>query len=210
MYRIMLIGNTVQNVVISYSSLKIYEKDFWILNNLHMVAVFRLAEKPDLKVSPEEIKQYLKDLKSGDEKSRAVAAYMLGTHGKEDKKIKQALFKALKDKNWEVRKWAALSLGEMGNRDSQLLPILIGIMKRDNSKEFKSHAAVILGELEKRAIPAIPELSTALKDENARVREWANWALNRIAGEMPSYRTNYPEERPSLKERLRFAEKDEE
>lgn len=175
-----------------------------------MLAVFRLAEKPDLKVSPEEIKQYLKDLKSGDEKSRAVAAYMLGTHGKDDKKIKQALTKALKDKNWEVRKWAALSLGEMGNRDSRLLPILIGIMKRDNSKEFKSHAAVILGELEKRAIPAIPELSVALKDENARVREWANWALNRIAGERPSYRVKYPEDRPTLKERLRFTEKDEE
>lgn len=172
--------------------------------------MFRLTEKPDLKVSPEEIKQYLKDLKSGDEKSRAVAAYMLGTHGKDDKKIKQALTKALKDKNWEVRKWAALSLGEMGNRDSQLLPILIDIMKRDNSKEFKSHAAVILGELEKRAIPAIPELSVACQDENARVREWANWALNKIAGERPSYRSNYPEERPSLKERLRFAEKDEE
>jgi len=173
-----------------------------------MVAVFRLAEKPDLKVSPEEIKQYLKDLKSGDEKSRAVAAYMLGTAGKDDKKIKQALVKSLKDKNWEVRKWAALSLGEMGNRDSQLLPILIGIMKRDNSKEFKSHAAVILGELEKRAIPAIPELSVALQDDNARVREWANWALNRIAGERPSYRSNYPEERPSLKDRLRFSEKE--
>jgi HEAT repeat protein len=172
--------------------------------------VFRLVEKPDIKINPEEIKQYLKDLKSGDEKSRAVAAYMLGTAGKEDKKIKQALSKALKDKNWDVRKWAALSLGEMGDRDSQLLPILIDIMKRDNSKEFKSHAAVILGELEKRAIPAIPELSVALHDENTRVREWANWALNRIVGDRPSYRVKYPEERPSLKERLRFSEKEEE
>jgi len=172
--------------------------------------VSRLAELPDPELSPEEIKQYLKDLKSGDNKTRAVAAYMLGTAGKKDEKIKKALVKALKDKDWEVRKWAALSLGEMGDRDSQLLPILIQIMKRDNSKEFKSHAAVILGELEKRAIPAIPELSVALKDENARVREWANWALNRIAGKQPSYRANYPEERPSLKERLRFKEKEEE
>ncbi|GAH01053.1 unnamed protein product, partial [marine sediment metagenome] len=58
--------------------------------------------------------------------------------------------------------------------------------------------------------PAIPELSVALKDENARVREWANWALNKIAGERPSYRVKYPEDRPTLKERLRFTEKDEE
>ena len=67
--------------------------------------MFRLAEKPDLKVSPEEVKQYLKDLKSGDEKSRAVAAYMLGTAGKENKKIKQALIKALKDKICLPKEW---------------------------------------------------------------------------------------------------------
>ncbi len=175
----------------------------------NLLAVSRLAEKPDPQLSPDEIKQYLKDLKSGDNKTRAVAAYMLGTAGKTNDKIKKALFKSLKDKDWEVRKWAALSLGEMGNRDSELLPILISIMKRDNSKEFKSHAAVILGELEKRAIPAIPELTNALKDDNVRVREWANWALNRIAGRQPSYRVQYPEERPSLKERLRFSEKEE-
>lgn len=158
----------------------------------------------------EDIKRYLKDLKTGDTKSRAIAAYMLGTLGKTDKSIKKSLTEALDDKNWEVRKWAALSLGEMGERDSQLIPILIDVLKRDDSKEFRSHAAIILGELEKRAIPAIPVLHNALQDDNSRVREWANWALNKIVGEKPCYRVNYPEERPSLSDRIRTVREKEE
>jgi HEAT repeat protein len=156
-------------------------------------------------MSREDIKQYLKDLKTGDTKSRAIAAYMLGTQGKNDKSIKKSLTKALNDKNWEVRKWAALSLGEMGERDSQLIPILIDVLRRDDSQEFRSHAAIILGELEKRAISAIPVLSNALQDENSRVRDWANWALNKIAGDQHRYRVKPPPERPSLKDRIRTA-----
>ncbi|MHA1220607.1 MAG: HEAT repeat domain-containing protein [Candidatus Heimdallarchaeota archaeon] len=167
-----------------------------------------MEEKPKTKLSREEIKQYLKDMKSGDDASRAVAAYMLGTLGKTDKSVKRSLQKALTDNNWEVRKWAALSLGEIGEKDSQLIPILIGILKREDSKEFRSHAAIILGELEKRAAPAIPDLHVALQDENTRVREWASWALNKIAGEQLRYRTKYPEERPSLKGRIRVVRKE--
>ena len=166
-----------------------------------------LEKEQSSKISQEEIKKYLKDLNSGDTKSRAIAAYMLGTLGKTDKKIKDSLTKALKDDDWEVKKWAALSLGEMGEKDSKLVPILIDVLKRDDSKEFRSHAAVILGELEQRAIPAIAVLGEALKDDSTRVREWANWALNKIAGNRPSYRVNYPTERPSLKEKIRTIHK---
>jgi HEAT repeat protein len=161
-----------------------------------------------IKLTSEDIKRYLKDLKTGSDKERAVAAYMLGTVGKVDKKIRLALTKALRDDDWEVRKWAALSLGEIGERDSQLIPILIDVLRRDDSKEFRSHAAIILGELEKRAIPAIPVLNNALQDENSRVREWANWALNKIAGEPPRYRVEYPEERPKLSDRIRVVRKE--
>lgn len=159
---------------------------------------------PQAQMSREEVKQYLKDLKSGDTKSRAVAAYMLGTISKEDKNIRQSLIKALKDKNWEVRKWAALSLGEMGERDSQLIPILIQILRRDDSKEFRSHAAIILGEFEKRAVPAIPSLNDAMKDDNTRVREWACWAINKIAGQTSCFDREPSEIRPKLSDRLRI------
>ncbi|NHK31864.1 MAG: HEAT repeat domain-containing protein [Asgard group archaeon] len=169
-----------------------------------------LEDEAKSQMSREDIKQYLKDLKTGDTKSRAIAAYMLGTLGKTDKNIKKSLTKALHDKNWEVRKWAALSLGEMGERDSQLIPILVDVLRRDDSKEFRSHAAIILGELEKRAISAIPVLSNALQDDNSRVREWANWALNKIAGEKLRYRVEQPTERPSLSDRIRIVRKDEE
>ncbi|MBN1330274.1 MAG: HEAT repeat domain-containing protein [Candidatus Heimdallarchaeota archaeon] len=165
-------------------------------------------DKLKIQLTRDEVKKYLRDLKDGDINSRAVAAYMLGTSGKLDKKIKQSLMRALKDKDWEVRKWAALSLGEIGERDSLLVPILASILKRDDSKEFRSHAAIILGELEKKSIPAIPALSDAIRDENTRVREWACWALNKIAGEASCLKPTYPEERPKLSERIRFTEKE--
>lgn len=167
-----------------------------------------MVEEVSKKVSREEIKGYLKDLKTGDTKSRAVAAYMLGTLGKKNENIRKALVGALRDDNWEVRKWAALSLGEIGEKDSQLVPILIDILKRDDSKEFRSHAAVMLGELEKAAIPAMPVLHQASQDENTRVRDWACWAIGRIVGEKSNFRTNYPEERPKLSERIRIVRKE--
>ncbi|HUT80249.1 MAG TPA: HEAT repeat domain-containing protein [Candidatus Bathyarchaeia archaeon] len=165
-------------------------------------------EKPTVQLSRDEIKKYLRNLKDGDTKSRAVAAYMLGASGKMNKSIKKSLMKALNDKDWEVRKWAALSLGEIGERDSILVPILASILRRDDSKEFRSHAAIILGELEKKSVPAIPALSAALQDENTRVREWACWALNKIAGEASCLKPVYPEERPKLSDRIRFTEKE--
>jgi len=163
-----------------------------------------LADKTSLKKSQKEVKQYLKDLRSDDLSVRANAAYMLGVLGKNDKSVKRSLTKALKDPSWEVRKWAALSLGEIGDRESTLIPTLIEILKRDDSTEFKSHAAVILGELEKRAASAIPALHQALQDENKRVRDWAIWALQKISGEKPRYRQQFELERPKLSERLRF------
>jgi len=160
-------------------------------------------------VDRKDVKQYLKDLKTGDKRERAIAAYMLGTMSKNDKAIRKSLLDALNDKNWEVRKWAALSLGEIGEKDSKLVPILIDVLKRDDSKEFKTHAAVILGELEKRAITAMPTLHEASLDENDRVREWACWALNKIAGEQPSFKSNnYPSERPKLSDRIRIVRKE--
>lgn len=162
-----------------------------------------LAVEEKTKISREDAKQYLKDLRSGDKEKRAIAAYMLGMIGKDDPKIKRALNKALKDKDWDVRKWAALSLGEIGERDTELMPILMDIIRRDDSKEFRTHAVIILGELEKRAIPSISVLQYALQDENTRVREWTCWALNKIAG-VESYRE--PEERPKLRDRVRVVE----
>ena len=167
-----------------------------------------LEDKTKLKISREEIKRYLKDLKTGDAKSRAVAAYMLGTIGRTDKSIKKHLTKALNDKNWEVRKWAALSLGEIGEKNTQLIPIMIQILKREDSKEFRSHAAIILGELQQKAIPALPSLHEASRDENTRVREWATWALNEILGNKLNSRSVPTAERPSLSERIRFAKKE--
>ncbi|MHA1366983.1 MAG: HEAT repeat domain-containing protein [Candidatus Heimdallarchaeota archaeon] len=154
-----------------------------------------MAVEEKTKVSQDDAKQYLKDLRSGDKEKRAIAAYMLGIIGKDNPKIKRALTKALRDKDWDVRKWAALSLGEIGERETELIPILMDIIRRDDSKEFRTHAVIILGELEKRAIPSISVLQ--------HVREWTCWALNKIAGLESSNLSKYPEERPKLSDRLR-------
>jgi len=168
-----------------------------------------MTEVSSSKLSRDEIKKYLKDLKTGDTKARAVAAYMLGTAGKKDKSIKKSLVQALKDNNWEVRKWAALSLGEIGEKENTLVPILIDILKRDDSKEFRSHAAVMLGELEIAAITAMPALCQASKDENTRVRDWACWAIGRIAGDRATkQKSSYPTERPKLSDRIRIVRKE--
>jgi HEAT repeat protein len=170
--------------------------------------VSRLEDSSEQKIGRKEINNYLNDLKNGDTQSRALAAYMLGIIGKKNKKVEKALKKALNDQDWEVRKWAALSLGEIGERNSKLVPILIKVLKNEDSKEFRTHAAIILGELEKRAASAIPVLHDSLQDDNQRVREWASWALNRIAGEKPRYRVSYPLERPKLSDKIRFAPKE--
>lgn len=177
---------------------------FFIRKDVFIIMVSVLEEKSTSQLGSEEIKQYMKDLKTGNNQARAIAAYMLGIIGKKDKTVRKLLLKALKDSDWEVRKWSALSLGEIGERDSLLVPILIEILKRDDSKEFRSHAAIILGELEKRSVPAIPVLSEATRDENTRVREWACWAIGKISGMKTSCEVDYPAERPSLSDKLRI------
>ncbi|MBD3193324.1 MAG: hypothetical protein GF308_22000 [Candidatus Heimdallarchaeota archaeon] len=169
-----------------------------------------MYEEKSTQLSREEINQYLEDLKSGDTKERAIAAYMLGTHGKNDKKIKQSLKEALKDKNFEVKKWAALSLGEMGEKDSKIVPILIKVLRSDENNEFRTHAAIILGELEKQAIPALPALHSASQENNTRLRDWACWAVNKIVKETTNYRISYPKVRPKLSDRIRFIDKESE
>jgi HEAT repeat protein len=91
-----------------------------------------------------------------------------------------ALITALKDPDVEVRRAAARSLSNLGDRRA-VLPLIEAL--RDGDAEVRSSAAEGLGELEDAR--AIPGLSVLLKDSSKDVRHAALHALEDFADQVP-------------------------
>jgi len=91
-----------------------------------------------------------------------------------------ALIAALKDPDVEVRRAAARSLSNLGDRRA-VLPLIEAL--RDGDAEVRSNAAQGLGELED--VRAIPGLSALLKDASKDVRHAALHALENFAEQVP-------------------------
>ncbi len=89
------------------------------------------------------------------------------------KKAISALQKSLSDDNAEVRKFAAITLGEMQDRSS-VVP-LTKLLKNDANAEVRSAAIMALSEIDSPA--ALDAYLIALNDRDLEVRRFAVYAL---------------------------------
>jgi HEAT repeat protein len=96
-----------------------------------------------------------------------------------DQRAVAVLTRALGDSEYKVRVSAAEALVKIG--PGPVVPAMVEAMKSPDMP-IRANAAVVLGVLGIQAQQAaVPALAKALKDENARVRELAGEALDRIA-----------------------------
>ena len=96
-----------------------------------------------------------------------------------DQRAVAPLTRALGDSEYKVRVSAAEALVKIG--PGPVVPAMVEALKSPDMP-IRANAAVVLGVLGTQAQQAaVPALARALKDENARVRELAGEALDRIA-----------------------------
>ncbi|MCG2676889.1 HEAT repeat domain-containing protein, partial [bacterium] len=82
----------------------------------------------------------------------------------------------LKHGNYKTKSYAAIALGESGDR--RAIEPLVNTLSEDGDKRVRRAAAWALGKIgNKKALPA---LKKALKDENKNVQEAAQKAINQI------------------------------
>ena len=84
-----------------------------------------------------------------------------------------------KDKDPNMRYWAAQSLGKFGDKAGEAVPDLIEAL-RDEDKMVRMGAGYALGELGPTAGEAVPALQEASKDPEQDVRDAATSALKQI------------------------------
>jgi HEAT repeat protein len=92
----------------------------------------------------------------------------------------EKLTKTLKDKDPQMRYWAAESLGRYGSEANVAIPDLTQALE-DESELVRMGAAYALGERGAAAETARPALQQATKDSDSQVREAAAYALKQIA-----------------------------
>ena len=90
-----------------------------------------------------------------------------------------ALIKSLKDKDWQIRWYAASALGEM--KDAGALEPIIETLKTDDNGYVRAMAAWALGEIgDPRAVEPLIE---AIEDESHDVQKGSPLALQKITGQ---------------------------
>ena len=90
-----------------------------------------------------------------------------------------SLVKTLKEKDPNMRYWAAESLGHFGAEARSAVPDLIEALK-DEDKMVRMGVAYALAEIGPAAADAVPALKGALKDQAKEVRDAAAYALKHI------------------------------
>ena len=134
--------------------------------------------------SAQSVTQLALALRDPDPAERRRAATALHSLGAQAKEAAAALHAALDDTDQDVRMWAALTLVNNELHDKATIPILIGVLQRENPV-LRQVACLSLGlipyeDYEKNTVvPALTE--TASKDGDDEVRKAAISALNIIA-----------------------------
>jgi predicted component of type VI protein secretion system len=130
------------------------------------------------------VAQLARALRDPDPAERRRAATALHSLGAQAKDAAAALHEALNDTDQDVRMWAALTLVNNELHDKATIPILIGVLQRENPV-LRQVACLSLGlipyeDYEKSTVvPALTE--TASNDGDEEVRKAAVSALNIIA-----------------------------
>ena len=126
--------------------------------------------------------EWQRELRDQSPEVRAKAAEALGHFGPPAVPL---LAPALADQEFRVRAAAAEALRTIG---PAVLPAMIRALEHSDVR-IRANAAVVLGGLGPAAREAVPSLARALKDANARVRELAVEAIDKIMSTDGSYLT---------------------
>jgi|SRR5215471_7668026 len=133
------------------------------------------------------VAEHIKGLHSPNPRERRNSALALGNMaagGKfEREQVKPAvpaLIRALKDKDEDVREFAAFALGNIRADPAISVPALIEGLK-DQYYSVRERSASVLRAFGPEAQPAVPALLKALTDQNSSVREEAAKAVGEIA-----------------------------
>jgi len=112
---------------------------------------------------------------------RQQAVHGLGHLGENSPEAAETLLTALSDSSGHVRCSAAHGLSDIEKRLAlRAIPTLIGLMKHDRLEEARREAAHALGHIEAAGKETTPALIEALRDQSARVRGEAAFALSNI------------------------------
>lgn len=111
----------------------------------------------------------------------ALAGLMVGCSrsGKGDYTIPGLVKTLKKDKDPNMRYWAAESLGHYQHEAKSAVPALAEALK-DEDKNVRMGAAYALAEIGAEAGEAVPALQEAMRDSEKQVRDAAEYALKRI------------------------------
>jgi HEAT repeat protein len=121
-----------------------------------------------------------------------LAVLLAGCSKKEAYSV-SSLIDSLKDKDPEVRSYAARHLRKFGRQAEPAVPALTEALT-DEDKNVRSGAAYALGAIGPSARSAIPALQHALKDSDQEVRQGAEYALKKL--EDPKAQSQRRAERP--------------
>jgi HEAT repeat protein len=129
---------------------------------------------------------YIKGLSNPNPSERRDSALALGNmaagnkfDAERAKRAVPALARAMKDKDENVREFAAFALGNIRADPEISIPALIGGLQ-DNGSSVRKRSAEVLRGLGGEAQPAGPALLDALRDQDAGVREEAAKAVGEI------------------------------
>jgi HEAT repeat protein len=131
-------------------------------------------------VSATDIPRLIRDLKEGDENTRAEAAEALGDFGADGKPALPALLVALGDEGERVRQNALRAIIAIGPDEKAIQPLTNSLKDSDN--EVRALSANALGSLGPPARPSVPALREALHDRDENVKKEASDALKAILG----------------------------
>jgi HEAT repeat protein len=125
-----------------------------------------------------DVSSLIKQLKTGDNDTRRLAARDLGEAGADAKEAVSALTAALKDNDFFVRRFAAKSLGQIGSGATSAIPALEKALD-DNRKEVRLAAGSALGKMGSAGVSALISL---LRNENkdTEIRQLAAESLGRM------------------------------
>jgi hypothetical protein len=133
--------------------------------------------------------QALRDALSSDQsKTRLAALQSLGMIASDDKAAVRDLAKAaipdlidaLRDKDDDVRMWAAIAIGQIGPDAVSAVEPLVGLLKDEQHSQVISCAVRSLGEIGPGARGALPVLATMVQNPGYPARVFATQAFWRI------------------------------
>jgi HEAT repeat protein len=96
------------------------------------------------------------DLKAGQERDRIVAVRLLPQRQADAAKVVPALIEALRDRDGDVRRSAALGLGSFGEQAREAVPALQAA-RQDRDVRVREAAGIALSRIEPQQAPARPE-----------------------------------------------------